>query len=135
MPARWLGLLMIAAGFAGWWYNWHLATTEGYFYIKLCVFGPLGLAGGILMLVNPDWAGPLRSDSTRAHKAALFTVIGFMLAASGIDMYLLKHSRSPAQRTYRLDTYKPPAPQSPARRFEPDLRVIDRGLRGATATP
>src|SRR5215470_9644252 len=67
-PGRFIGLLMIAIGLGGWWYNWHLAATEGQFYIKLCLLGPLGLAGGILMLVRPEWAGPLRSDSTRAHK-------------------------------------------------------------------
>src|SRR6185436_10155468 len=91
--ARLFGLLMIAIGVGGWWYNWHLAATEGQFYIKLCLLGPLGLAGGMLMLLRPEWAGPLRSDSTRAHKIALAAVVGFMFVASGIDMYLLKHSR------------------------------------------
>ena len=94
-PGRFIGLLMIAIGLGGWWYNWHLAATEGQFYIKLCLLGPLGLAGGILMLVRPEWAGPLRSDSTRAHKIALSAVVGFMAVASGIDLYLLKHNRSP----------------------------------------
>jgi hypothetical protein len=94
-PARLFGLFGIAIGIAGWWYNWHLAATEGQFYIKLCLLGPLGIAGGLLMLVRPEWAGPLRSDSTTAHKVALSMVIGFMAVASGIDMYLLTHSRSP----------------------------------------
>jgi hypothetical protein len=93
-PGRLVGLLMIAIGIVGWWYNWHLLATEGHFYIKLSLLGPLGVSGGILMLVRPEWAGPLRSDSKRAHKMALFAVIGFMGIASGIDMYLLTHSRS-----------------------------------------
>jgi len=93
-PLRLFGLAMIAAGVGGWWYNWHLAETEGEFYIKLCIFGPLGLAGGLLMLLRPEWAGPLRRDSTRAHKIALFSVLGFMFIASGIDFYRLKHSHS-----------------------------------------
>ncbi len=97
--ARLVGLVAIAIGVGGWWYNWHLAATEGQFYIKLCILGPLGLAGGILMLVRPEWAGPLRSDSTRAHKIALIAVLGFMFVASGIDMYLLKHNRSPRRST------------------------------------
>src|SRR4029453_3669547 len=69
--ARLFGLAMIAIGIGGWWYNWHLAAAGGQFYIKLCLLGPLGLAGGILMLTRPEWAGPLRSDSSRAHKIAL----------------------------------------------------------------
>src|SRR5215217_6597479 len=90
-PARLVGLAMIAIGLGGWWYNWHLAATSGEFYIKLCILGPLGVAGGLLMLIRPEWAGPMRGDSTRAHKLALSAVIGFMFVASGIDMYRLKH--------------------------------------------
>jgi len=90
---RLVGLLMIAIGVGGWWYNCHLATTAGEFYIKLCLLGPLGVGGGILMLIRPEWAGPLRSDSTRAHKMALIAVIAFMFIASGIDFYRLKYSQ------------------------------------------
>jgi hypothetical protein len=85
---------MLAIGVGGWWYNWHLAATTGEFHIKLCILGPLGLFGGILAMLRPDWAGPVRSDSTRAHKTAMLAVIGLMLVASGIDFYLLKHGRS-----------------------------------------
>jgi hypothetical protein len=92
--ARLFGLLMIAFGLAGWWYNWHLASTEGLFYVKLCIFGPLGLFGGLLMLGRPEWAGPLRSDSSSTHKTALLSVIGLMIVASGIDMSLLKRGQT-----------------------------------------
>src|SRR5438876_471162 len=93
-PLRLFGLAMIAIGVAGWWFNWHLAETKGEFYIKLCILGPLGLAGGLLMALRPEWAGPLRSDSTRTHKIALFSALGLMFIASGIDFYRLKHSQS-----------------------------------------
>lgn len=93
---RFVGLAMIAAGAAGWWYNEHLAATAGHFYIKLCVFAPLGVFGGMLVLLRPDWAGPLRSDSSRGHKAALATVIGLMAIASGLEMYRLKSNGPPA---------------------------------------
>src|ERR1700730_461706 len=53
-PARLFGMLMIAIGVGGWWYNWHLAATEGQFYIKLSLLGPLGIFGGLLMLLRPD---------------------------------------------------------------------------------
>jgi hypothetical protein len=86
---------MVAAGIAGWWYNWHLAATAGQYYTKLSLFGPLGLFGGLVVMMKPEWAGPIRSDSTRGHKAAIFTVIGLMAIASGIDMYLLHHGQHP----------------------------------------
>ncbi len=92
---RLIGLLMIAVGIAAWWYNWHLATTEGSFYFKLSLMGPLGVFGGILMLIRPEWTGGLKSDSTTAHKLALFAMIGLMIVTSGIDMYLLKTLHAP----------------------------------------
>ena len=90
-PARLFALLMIAVGVAGWWFNWHLAETKGEFYIKACLLGPLGIFGGLLMLLRPEWAGPLRGNSSRAHKVALFAVLGLMAVASGIDFYRLDH--------------------------------------------
>lgn len=48
------------------------------------------------MLLRPDWAGPLRKDSTRAHKVSMIAVLALMAAASGIDMYLLTHHRAQA---------------------------------------
>src|SRR5215471_11789257 len=93
-PFRLFGLAMVAAGITGWWYNWHLAQTQGEFYLKLTIFGPLAVAGGLLMAIRPEWAGPLRLGSSRAHKIALFAVIGFMFVFSGIDFYRLKHSHS-----------------------------------------
>jgi len=54
---------------------------------KLIVFAPLAVSGGLLMLLRPEWAGPLRKDSTWAHKTALFLVVGFMAVWSGIDFF------------------------------------------------
>ena len=84
---------MIAAGIGGWWYNWHLAATAGEFYIKLCIFGPLGVFGGLLIAARPDWIGPVGKNSSQAQKAALFAVIGLMAIFSGVDFYRLTHSR------------------------------------------
>ena len=88
-PLRLFGLGMMAVGAIGWWYNWHLARTQGEFYIKLCILGPLGIFGGLLMLVRPDWAGPWRSDSPRGQKISMIAVLSLMAIFSGIDMYRL----------------------------------------------
>ena len=82
-------------GLAGWWYNWYLAATEGYFRIKLCVLAPLGVFGGLLFLIRPDYAGPIRPNSSRAHKFALAMVVAAMAIFSGIDFYRLKASLTP----------------------------------------
>ena len=92
--ARLFGLVMIAIGVAAWWYNWHLATTEGRFYMKLTLMGPLGVFGGLLQLVRPDWTGGLRGAVTKSHKTALFSVMALVAAASGFDMYRLNGFQS-----------------------------------------
>lgn len=92
--ARLFGLAMIALGVASWWYNWHLATTEGRFYIKLTLMGPLGVFGGLLQLVRPDWTGGLRGAVTKNHKTALFSVLALVLATSCFDMYRLSGFQS-----------------------------------------
>jgi hypothetical protein len=89
LPARLFGFAMILAGIGGWFYNHHLATTEGEFYIRLCVFSPLAVFGGLLFLVRPEWTGPLRKDSPNGHKISLCVVIGLMALFSGLDMYSL----------------------------------------------
>ena len=89
---------MIALGAAGWWYNASLAA-DGQFSLKLCILGPLGVFGGLLMLVRPDWAGPLRKDSSPAHKAALVGLIVLMAAGSGITFYALNRASAKPART------------------------------------
>lgn len=92
---RLFGLIMIFAGIGGWYYNHHLAAAEGEFYIRLFVFAPLGIFGGILLLLRPEWVGPIRKNSLRAQKVSLGVVIGLMAVISGIDMYLLTRTRAP----------------------------------------
>jgi hypothetical protein len=117
--ARLIGLLVMLLGVGGWWYNWHLLSTEGYFYIKLCLFGPLALGGGLLFMVRPEWTGPWRTDSTRGHKAALISVVAFMAVASGIDMYFLKTHQSPRAVVTSPRRLAVPAPQRAMPSFTP----------------
>jgi hypothetical protein len=114
VPARLFGLTMFFAGIAGGYYNHYLAATEGEYYIRLCVFAPLGVIGGLLMLLRPDWAGPLRSDSSRAHKTSMFVGIGLMAVISGIDMYSLNRPLAPHR-------FEPPRVN-----FSPDLSTSTR---------
>jgi hypothetical protein len=112
---------MIAIGIAGWWYNWHLATTSGEFYVKLIIIGPLGLFGGLLMFLRPEWAGPLRPDSTQAHKFALFALIGLICIVSGIDFYRLDHVPSPRRLSVTPWSAERGTPTLPAAREIPSF--------------
>ena len=94
MLTRLVGLFMIAFGIATRWYNWHLLHTTGEFYVKATLMAPAGVAGGLLMLLRPDWVGRLRKDSPRAQKLTVWAVIAVMAVGGGIDFYLLEHARS-----------------------------------------
>lgn len=95
---RLFGLLFLVLGFAGWWYNWHLAATRHEFYIKLCIFGPFAIFGGLLMILRPDWAGPVQAGSSKAQKTALIALIAGVFIMSGVDFYRLKNYQQPARR-------------------------------------
>jgi hypothetical protein len=92
---RAFGIVMIVLGIAGWIYNHHLVATEGAFYIRLCIFSPLAVFGGLLVAVRPEWIGPVRKDSPPAQKTATWVVIGLMAVVSGIDLYLLNTAQVP----------------------------------------
>jgi hypothetical protein len=92
---RAFGVVMILLGIAGWIYNHHLAATAGAFYIRLCVFSPAAVFGGLLIAARPEWIGPIRKDSPRAQKTATCVVIGLMAVFSGIDLYLLNNTHGP----------------------------------------
>jgi hypothetical protein len=124
--SRIFGALAIPAGFAAAWYNWHLAQTEGQFYIKLCIFAPLAVFGGILMMVRPDLAGRLRSDSPTSHKAALGVVIGLVAVFSGINLYALKNvGAGPAPKLSKV----------PALVLPPDTRAQFLPVSANVSTP
>lgn len=129
---------MMAIGIAGWWYNSHLATTQGHFYLKLCLIAPLGVFGGLLALLRPEYAGPWRPDSPRAHKASLIAVIVAMTAFSGIEMYRLKHVRpasrvalaKPAPRIPAMPAYTPAMAVKP--QADPNITILGETFRLAS---
>lgn len=127
-PARMFGLLMMAVGAAAWWYNWHLAVTQGQFYIKSCILGPLGVFGGLLMLIRPDWAGPWRRESAPARKFAMIAVMGLAALASGADFYLLNAHGSHNRSITRWS----PAMGTPAAFVATDMTFLGRTYRLAS---
>jgi hypothetical protein len=103
---RAFGIVMIVLGIAGWFYNHNLAATEGAFYIRLCIFSPAAVFGGLLIAVRPEWIGPMRKDSPPAQKTATWVVIGLVAVFSGIDLYLLNNTHGP-QRSPQIIHWTP----------------------------
>ena len=86
MKARLLAvvLILICAGLM--FYNWYLLLNEGRYYMKLAAFGPVGIVGGLFLLLFPAKGG--KPETTRDKIIAL-VVFGMGLIAGLINWYLM----------------------------------------------
>jgi hypothetical protein len=86
LKTRLLALAIIVV-FAGLIYiNWHQLRTEGSYSLKLAAFGPVGVVGGLFLLLFPGKGG--RPETTRDKLIALL-VFGVGLAAGLYNWYLM----------------------------------------------
>ena len=86
LKARLLALAIIVV-FAGLiYFNWHELNTEGRYSTKLAAFGPVGVVGGVFLLLFPAKGG--RPETARDKVVALL-VFGAGLAAGLYNWYLM----------------------------------------------
>ena len=86
LKARLLGVVLIAL-FAGLtWLGWHELTTEGRYSMKLAAFGPVGIVGGLFVLLFPGMSG--KPETTR-DKIVVLAVFAVGLAAGLVNWYLM----------------------------------------------
>jgi hypothetical protein len=86
VKARILGLVIIL-GFLGLTiYNWHQLSQEGRYSMKLAAFGPVGVIGGLYILIFPSMAG---KPTTTKEKIIVLTVFAIGLVAGLINWYLM----------------------------------------------
>jgi NhaP-type Na+/H+ or K+/H+ antiporter len=86
LKARLLGVILIVA-FAGMiYYNWHQLGSEGSYSMKLASFGPVGVVGGLFVLLFPGRSG--KPETTR-DKIIVLLVFGVGLAAGLVNWYLM----------------------------------------------
>lgn len=90
---RFAGAVFVLLGLFGFWWNWHELTATGAFSIKLTIFSPLGVFGGLLMAFRPEWAGPRQPDAQADQKIAVIAVMLLTAVASAADFYFLSHYR------------------------------------------
>lgn len=83
---RLFGLVLIVA-FAGMiYYNWRQLWTEGEYSLKMAAFGPLGVVGGLFLVLFPAMGGKPNTTRERITVLAVF-VIGII--AGLINWYLM----------------------------------------------
>jgi NhaP-type Na+/H+ or K+/H+ antiporter len=79
-----LVLILLFAGMT--YYNWHQLQSEGKYSLKMAAFGPVGVVGGLFLLIFPSKIG---KPQTLADKLIMLGVFGVGLAAGLVNWYLM----------------------------------------------
>jgi len=77
-------LILVCAGMI--YYGWHQLRTEGVYYIKMAAFAPLGVVGGIFLLLFPGMGG---KPNTTKEKVIVFVVFAIGLVAGLVNWFLM----------------------------------------------
>ena len=77
-------IIILFAGLTYW--GWYQLTTEGKYPLKVAAFGPVGIIGGLFLLVFPAKAG---KPETTADKIIVMVVFVIGLAAGLLNWYLM----------------------------------------------
>ena len=79
-----LVLIALCAGMI--YYGWYLLRTEGVYYLKMATFAPVGVIGGIFLLLFPALGG--RPNSTK-QKVIVLAVFAIGIVAGLINWFLM----------------------------------------------
>jgi len=86
IKACFLALVIIVVFLGLTFYNWHQLLQEGRYSLKLAAFGPVGVIGGLFILIFPSMAG---KPTTTKEKIIVLIVFGIGLVAGLINWYLM----------------------------------------------
>jgi len=83
---RLLGLLLIVLCAGMIYYGWYLLRTQGEYYLKMATFAPVGVVGGIFLLIFPTMGG--KPNSTK-QKVIVLAVFAIGIVAGLINWFLM----------------------------------------------
>jgi hypothetical protein len=86
MKTRLLGLVIILISAALTYFGWHQLMAEGRYSLKVAAFAPVGLVGGLFLLLFPNKAG---KPETGKDKIIVLLVFGIGLIAGLANWYLM----------------------------------------------
>ena len=86
IKARLFAILLIVGCAAMIYYGWYRLREEGVYSLKMAAFAPLGVVGGIFLLLFPTMAG--KPETTKA-KVIVFAVFAIGLLAGLINWFLM----------------------------------------------
>jgi hypothetical protein len=79
-----LVLILVFLGLS--YYNWHQLWEDGSYSMKLATFGPVGVIGGLYLLLFPSMGG---KPTTAKEKILGLVVLGIGMLAGLINWYLM----------------------------------------------
>ena len=86
IKARLFAMLLILGCAAMIYYGWYRLREEGVYSLKMAAFAPLGVVGGIFLLLFPTMGG--KPETTKA-KVIVFAVFAVGLVAGLINWFLM----------------------------------------------
>ena len=86
LKTRLLGLVLVIL-FAGMiYYGWYQLREEGVYYIKMAAFSPLGVVGGIFLMLFPAIGG---KPNTTKEKIIVMVVFVIGILAGLVNWFLM----------------------------------------------
>ncbi len=86
LKARMVAIFIIVVCAALTYWAWHQLMTEGKYPLKVAAFGPVGIIGGLFLLIFPTKLG---KPQTTADKIIVMVVFAIGLAAGLVNWYLM----------------------------------------------
>lgn len=77
-------LILICGGLT--YYGWYQLLNEGRYSLKIAAFGPVGVVGGLFLLLFPNKAG---KPETTKDKIIVLVVFAVGLVAGLVNWYLM----------------------------------------------
>lgn len=86
LKQRLIAIVLILFSAAMIYYGWHRLREEGVYSLKMTTFAPLGVVGGIFLLLFPSFGG--KPNTTKA-KVIVLLVFVLGMAAGVVNWYLM----------------------------------------------
>ena len=84
--ARLFAFVLVIVSIGLIYFNWHQLLQEGHYSLKLAAFAPLGVIGGIFLLIFPSMGG---KPATAREKIVVLIVFGIGILAGLVNWYLM----------------------------------------------
>ena len=83
---RIIAVLLILFSAAMIYYGWYRLREEGVYSLKMATFAPVGVVGGLFLLIFPSLGG---KPTTKKQKVIVFVVFAIGLVAGLINWFLM----------------------------------------------